>query len=98
MDMVWSVKISDHAHPYDYDSCSNALKVLAQKLSKLRKVNLYGNLYVNDSSFFELCSNCKLLDEVIILECPLLTHAGIALAIYERPSLTSFSVSNFILH
>jgi hypothetical protein len=33
----------------DYDSCNNALKVLTQKLSKLRRVNLSGNLYVNDS-------------------------------------------------
>ncbi|RHN68564.1 putative leucine-rich repeat domain, L domain-containing protein [Medicago truncatula] len=31
-----------------------------------------------------------------MLECPLLTHAGIASAIYERPSLSSFSVGNFM--
>jgi len=80
---------------YDSEAYNNALKVLTQKLSKLHKVNLSGNLYVNDSLFFELCRNCELLEEVIMLECPLLTHAGIASAICQRPSLTSFSVRNF---
>jgi F-box and leucine-rich repeat protein 2/20 len=75
---------------------NNALQVLTQKLSKLCKVNLSGNFYVNDSSFFQLCRNCELLEEVVMFECPLLTHAGIASAICQRPSLKSFSVSNFM--
>ncbi|XP_045788789.1 F-box/LRR-repeat protein 3-like [Trifolium pratense] len=74
---------------------NNALKLVARKLSNLLKVNLSGNVYVNDSSLLELCINCEFLQEVLILHCPLITHAGIAFAIRRRPSLNSLSISNF---
>ena len=81
---------------YYNDSYNNALKVLlTQKLSKLCKVNLSGNIYVNDSLFFQLCMNCEFLQEVVMSKCPSITYAGIASAICQRLSLTSLSVANF---
>ena len=80
----------------DNDGCNKALQVLTQKLPKLLKVNLSGNFYINNSLLFELCMNCELLEEVVLLECPLLTHDGIASAISQRPSLTSISVNSFM--
>jgi len=77
------------------DTYNNALQLLTQKLSKLRKVNLSGNSYINDSLFFQLCVNCQFLQEVFLFDCPFLTRAGIASAICHRPTLNSFSVRNF---
>jgi F-box/leucine-rich repeat protein 2/20 len=76
----------------DYD---NAMNLLAQKLSKLRSVNLSGNFYIDNSSFLQLCINCEFLQEVLISRCPFITHAGIAEAIHHRPTLNSLSVTNF---
>jgi F-box/leucine-rich repeat protein 2/20 len=59
-------------------------------LSKLRKVNLSGNRYINNSSLFYLCKNCEFLEEVVMFKCKRLTHVGIASAIRERPHLRSF--------
>jgi len=80
---------------YDTDTYNNALKALTQKLSKLCKVNLSGNFYIDDSLFLELCRNCELLEEVVMFDCPFLTRAGIATAICQRPTLNSLSVRNF---
>ena len=77
------------------DHYNNAFNLLTHKLSKLRKVNLSGHFYINDSSFLQLCVNCVFLQEVVIFHCPLITHAGIASAIRHRPTLNSFSVTNF---
>jgi len=75
------------------DHYNNALKLLTQNLSKLRKVNLSGHFYVNDSSFFQLCMNCVFLKEVVMFQCHFLTRAGLASAIFQRPTLNSFSLT-----
>ncbi|GAU22434.1 hypothetical protein TSUD_123210 [Trifolium subterraneum] len=75
---------------------NNALNFLAQKLSKLRTVDLSANFYINDSFFLQLCINCEFLQQVLISRCPFITHAGIALAIHHRPTLNSLSVTNFM--
>ncbi|CAJ2638826.1 unnamed protein product [Trifolium pratense] len=84
----------------DYDrqkeDYSNALNLLAQKLSNLLKVNLSGNVRVNDSSLLQFCINCEFLQEVLISRCPFISHAGIAEAIHHRPNLNSFSVTNYL--
>ena len=77
-----------------YEDYNNALKVLIQKLSKLRKVNLGGNSYIDDSSFLQLCLNCEFLEEVVVLQFPRITGDGMASAICHRPTLTSFSFCN----
>ena len=79
--------------PDDNDHYNNALKLLTQKLSKLRKVNLSGHFYLNDSSFFQLCINCVFLQEVVMFQCHFLTRAGLASAICQRPTLNSFSLT-----
>ncbi|XP_058783488.1 F-box/LRR-repeat protein 3-like [Vicia villosa] len=64
-------------------------------LPKLRKVNLSGIYYINDSSIFHLCKNCKHLEEIVMIKCECLTHTGIALALRERPTLKSFAITIF---
>ncbi|XP_024634750.1 F-box/LRR-repeat protein 4 [Medicago truncatula] len=54
-----------------YEDYNNALKVLTQKLSKLCKVNLSGN--IDDSSLLQLCLNCEFLEEVVLFYCPRIT-------------------------
>ncbi|KAK2395667.1 F-box/LRR-repeat protein [Trifolium repens] len=76
------------------DDYNNALQVLTQRLPKLRKVNLSGNLYINDSLLFQLCRNCEFLQDLIMFNCPFITHAGIASAICQRPGLISISINN----
>ena len=75
------------------DHYNNALKLLTQNLSKLRKVNLSGHFYINDSSFFQLCMNCVFLEEVVMFQCHFLTRAGLASAFCQRPTLNSFSLT-----
>jgi F-box/leucine-rich repeat protein 2/20 len=60
-------------------------------LPKLRKVNLSGHYYINDSLFFNLCKNCEFLEEIVMLECRLLSQDGVAFGIRQRPGLRSLS-------
>jgi len=92
LDISFPKGLSGDDYYYNYN---NALKVLLTRLSKLRKVNLSGNSYVNDSLFFQLCMNCKFLQEVVMFRCPSITHVVIASAICQRPSLSSLSLTNF---
>ncbi|KAK2432399.1 F-box/LRR-repeat protein [Trifolium repens] len=59
-------------------------------LPKLRKVNLSGHYYINDSLFFNLCKNCEFLEEIVMLKCQL-SQDGVAFAIRQRPGLSSLS-------
>lgn len=77
----------------DSDNYNNALKLLTQKLSKLRKVNLSGHFYINDSTFFLFCMNCVFLQELVMFQCHLLSRDGLASAICQRPTLNSFSLT-----
>jgi hypothetical protein len=49
----------------DYDGMkvdyNNALNLVVQKLSNLLKVNLSGNVYINDSSLLQFCIKCEFL-------------------------------------
>lgn len=69
------------------------IRDLTLGLPKLRKVNLSGVYYLNDSSIFHLCKNCKNLEEVAMIKCECLTHTGIAFALRERPTLKSLSIT-----
>ncbi|KAK7255362.1 hypothetical protein RIF29_28771 [Crotalaria pallida] len=71
------------------------IKALSLALPKLRKVNLSGNYFINNSSLFNLCKNCEFLEQVVIFGCDFISQVGIASAFRERPNLTSFSSSNF---
>jgi F-box/leucine-rich repeat protein 2/20 len=84
-------RISHQNQVKDYN---NAINLLSQKLSKLCSVDFSGNFYINDSSFLQLCINCEFLQEVLIPDCPFITHAGIAEAIHHRPTLNYFSVTD----
>ncbi|CAK8567031.1 unnamed protein product [Lathyrus sativus] len=66
---------------------------LTLALPKLRKVNLSGIYYLNDSWIFHLCKNGKNLEEVVMIKCEGLTHTGIAFALRERPTLKSFAIT-----
>ncbi|GAU35699.1 hypothetical protein TSUD_258740 [Trifolium subterraneum] len=59
---------------------------------KLRKVNLSGHYYINDSVFLHLCKSCEFLEEIVMLNYPLLTQDDVAFAIRERPGLRSLSI------
>ncbi|AES98360.2 F-box/LRR protein, putative [Medicago truncatula] len=76
-------------------SYNNGVEALSLSLHKLRKVNL-SSFPINNQSLFHLFSNCKLLQEVNIDGYKqLLTDAGIASALRERPTLMSFSLSSY---
>ncbi|XP_045831886.1 F-box/LRR-repeat protein 2-like [Trifolium pratense] len=72
----------------------NGLDVLSSSLLKLRKINLSGHCYVNDSSLLHLCKNGEFLEEVIMDNCwSILSRHGIVSAIQERrKTLRSLSI------
>ncbi|PNY09271.1 F-box/LRR-repeat protein [Trifolium pratense] len=72
-------------------SLLDGVEALSSTLFKLRKVNLSGHYYINNQSLLHLFKNCKLLEEAIILGCDLITSAGLAFALRERPTLKSLS-------
>ncbi|GAU49385.1 hypothetical protein TSUD_177340 [Trifolium subterraneum] len=80
-----------------FHNFQHGLMAMLMALPKFRKINLscnYGYYYsINDWFLLNLCKNCEFLEEILMLNCPLLTQDGIASAIRERPSLTSLSVS-----
>ncbi|CAJ2656371.1 unnamed protein product [Trifolium pratense] len=80
----------DLSFPKHIDKNTN---ILPSELPKLRKVNLSGDYYIDDSFLFDLCKNCKFLEEVTVLDSKNLTHVGIDSAIRERPNLKSLSIS-----
>ncbi|CAJ2656356.1 F-box/LRR-repeat protein [Trifolium pratense] len=59
-------------------------------LPKLRKINLSGHYYMNDSLFLHLCKNCEFLEEIVMLNCSF-CQEGVAFAFRERPGLRSLS-------
>jgi len=81
----------------NYKSLRNGVEALSTALTKLRKVNLTTHHYINDQSLFHLFNKWKLLEEVVILDCPGITNAGIANSLCERSTLrsSSFSGLNF---
>jgi len=82
--------IETQTHRYN-----NGVEAISLSLLKLRKVNL-SSFPINNQSLFHLFSNCKFLQEVNINGYKqLLTDAGIASALRERPTLMSFSLSSF---
>ncbi|PNX71988.1 F-box/LRR-repeat protein, partial [Trifolium pratense] len=72
----------------------HGLDVLSSSLLKLRKINLSGHCYVNDSSLLHLCKNGEFLEEVIMDNCwSILSRHGIVSAIQERrKTLRSLSI------
>ncbi|GAU47713.1 hypothetical protein TSUD_177180 [Trifolium subterraneum] len=80
-------------------SIQDGVKAMLTAFTKLRKINIsgcYGCSFIfqiNDSFLLNLCKNCELLEEIVMLNCRLLTQDGIASAIRERPSLTSLSIT-----
>ncbi|CAJ2630804.1 unnamed protein product [Trifolium pratense] len=84
----------DLSYPYNlqnHESLLNGIEVLSSALFKLRKINLTNHDYINDQSVFHLFKNCKLLEEANIFYCLQITHAGIAFALRETPTLRSLS-------
>ncbi|KAK2439809.1 F-box/LRR-repeat protein [Trifolium repens] len=86
---------------FDYNTLSGihrntyfreAVEALSLTLSKLQRINLSAHYYMNNRLLFHLFKNCKFLKEAIIFDCYLITINGIALAICERPTLTSLSL------
>jgi len=79
-----------------YPKCTGITDVVVNDMSmtlpKLRKINLSGHYYINDSFLLHLCKNCEFLKEVVMSRCSTLTCDGIASANRERPSLRSLSV------
>ncbi|XP_024636607.1 uncharacterized protein [Medicago truncatula] len=75
-----------------YTNYLYGVEALSETLFKLRKVNLSG-LTIIEQSLFHLLKNCNLLQEVILFNCDRknITQVGIASALRERPTLTSFS-------
>jgi F-box/leucine-rich repeat protein 2/20 len=66
------------------------------KLPKLRKVNLSGHYYINDSLLLHLCKSCEFLEEIVMLNSPFVTIDHIASAIRERPGLRSLSFAKLM--
>ncbi|CAJ2656514.1 unnamed protein product [Trifolium pratense] len=69
--------------------------ILPLALPKLRKINISGYCFIDDSSLFHLCKICELLEElelVMFEYCKYLTHVGIASAIRDKPNLKSFKI------
>jgi len=61
---------------------------------KLRKINLSYHSCIDDKFILHLFKSCKLLEEVIMLQCFDITFDGIATALRKRPTLRSVSFSN----
>ncbi|MED6119448.1 hypothetical protein PIB30_012088 [Stylosanthes scabra] len=69
------------------------VKALASGLKKLRKVDISGTYFLQDSSIFTFCQNCVFLEALVVQEGGSLSAMGIANAIRERPQLRSLAVS-----
>ena len=92
LDLAYPCNCINHTHA----SFSAGLEALSLALIKLRNVNLSYHDYLNGTLLFHLFNNCKFLQEVILLRCEQLTVAGIALALRQRPTLTSFSTTGTV--
>ncbi|PNX98904.1 F-box/LRR-repeat protein [Trifolium pratense] len=80
----------------EIDNIDVGLETMLTSLPKLRKVNIGGHYNIDyDSLLLHLCKSCEFLEEVVIFDCSLLTHNGIASAIRERPGLRSLSFTEF---
>lgn len=79
---------------HNQNSFVDGIKTLSLALSKLRKVNLSKNPYMNDQCLFHLFNNCKFLEEAIIFDCFNLTSSGIVSALCERPKFRSLHFTN----
>ncbi|AES87317.1 putative leucine-rich repeat domain, L domain-containing protein [Medicago truncatula] len=88
----------DLSNPKEFNNLSiffDGVEALSLALFKLRKVNLSNHNYINDKLLFHLLKNCKHLEEVIMFKCSQLTKAGIASALWERPTLRSLSFTDY---
>ncbi|XP_058728774.1 F-box/LRR-repeat protein 3-like [Vicia villosa] len=66
-------------------------EALSLALPKLRKVNLSHNSSISNKLLFHLFKNCKLLQEVTVINCWRITLSDIAAGLHERPTLSSLS-------
>ncbi|XP_052174488.1 F-box/LRR-repeat protein 3 [Diospyros lotus] len=73
------------------------IRVLSSKLRGLRKINISGNEFLTDRSIDALCSNCVLLEEIVVQDCPLITHHSIGSLIRNSPNLGSVKVNGLRL-
>jgi len=83
----------DLSNPKDIDITEDGVKAMLRALPKLRKVNLSGHYYINNSLLLHLFRNCEFLEEVVMLNCTSITSDGIASAIREKPYLRTLSIS-----
>jgi len=88
----------DLSYPTNFISHTNRFLVGVEALSltlfKLRKVNLSGHYYINNSLVYDLFKNCKYLEEAAMLDCYQITNPDVvASALRERPTLRSLSLS-----
>ncbi|XP_058729675.1 uncharacterized protein LOC131601798 [Vicia villosa] len=74
-----------------YKTAFFSAQALSFALPKLCKVNLSNNYYISNELLFHLFKNCKLLEEVSIVNCSRITLPGMAAALRERPTLRSLS-------
>ncbi|MED6192493.1 hypothetical protein PIB30_010428 [Stylosanthes scabra] len=68
------------------------IKALTSGLKKLRKVDLSGTYFLEDSSIFTLCHNCVSLEALVVHDASSFSNIGIANAIRQRPQLRSLAV------
>jgi F-box and leucine-rich repeat protein 2/20 len=87
----------DLSYPAKWNNFLLGVETLSLTLFNLRKVNISGYRYINNKLIFNLFSNFKHLEEVIMLKCHPITDADVvASALRERPSLRSLSISSGI--
>ncbi|XP_030517496.2 F-box/LRR-repeat protein 3-like [Rhodamnia argentea] len=72
------------------DDC---ISVLSQKLQRLSRIDVSGNLSLSDQSLVVLSVNCLCLREIVFRLCSLITGRGIASLIKRRPHLVSLALT-----
>ncbi|XAR67836.1 hypothetical protein NMG60_11002760 [Bertholletia excelsa] len=70
----------------------SGIEELASKLKGLRKINISGNYFLSDRSLVALSTNCSLLTEIKLLDCPFITQNGIQFLMSHSPNLSSVSM------
>jgi len=91
--LLEELDLSNPTYIKDASNYLNGVETLSSTLLNLRKINLSFHRHINNLSLLRLFKNCKLLEEVIVSKSYSITYPGIALAICERPTLRSLSLS-----
>jgi hypothetical protein len=86
------LEVLNLSYPFDYEN-DEKIEHLSSTFFNLRKIDLSGLHDLDDELLSRLFKNCKLLEQVIILDCLILSIVSVVSALGDTLRLTSLSFS-----